>query len=163
MVRQDDLKTYFDNARRWEQDLLLSAHRSRRIAWVITAGACALAVASVGAVAALAPLKTVEPFVIRVDNATGIVETVSALNSTPARYDEAVTKYFLGRYVRAREGYSYPVAEINFRTISLLSGKGETARFAAWYRGSTSDNPQVEQGRFDIATLRVQAGYHQAH
>jgi type IV secretion system protein VirB8 len=64
MVRQDDLKTYFENARRWEQDLLLSAHRSRRVAWVIAAGACALAVASVGAVAALAPLKTVEPFVI---------------------------------------------------------------------------------------------------
>ena len=37
MVRQDDLKTYFENARRWEQDLLLSAHRSRRIAWVIAA------------------------------------------------------------------------------------------------------------------------------
>ena len=85
MVRQDDLKTYFENARRWEQDLLLSAHRSRRVAWVIAAGACALAVASVGAVAALAPLKTVEPFVIRVDNATGIVETVSALN--PHRHD----------------------------------------------------------------------------
>ena len=73
MVGHDDLKTYFENARRWEQDLLLSAHRSPRIAWVIAAGACALAVASVGAVAALAPLKTVEPFVIRVDNATGIV------------------------------------------------------------------------------------------
>ncbi|NSM55939.1 VirB8/TrbF family protein, partial [Serratia marcescens] len=88
-------------------------------------------VASVGAVAALAPLKTVEPFVIRVDNATGIVETVSALSSTSSRYDEAVTKYFLGRYVRAREGYSYPEAETNFRTISLLSGQGEQARFAA--------------------------------
>ena len=131
MVRHDDLKTYFDNARRWEQDLLLSAHRSRRTAWVIAAGACALAVASLSAVAALAPLKTVEPFIIRVDNATGIVDTVSAFNSTPARYDEAVTKYFLGRYVRAREGYSYPEAETNFRTISLLSGQGEQARFAA--------------------------------
>ena len=120
MVGHDDLKSYFDNARRWEQDLLLSAHRSRRTAWVVAAGACALAVASVGAVAALAPLKTVEPFVIRVDNATGIVDTVSALNSTPARYDEAVTKYILRRYVRAREGYSYPEAETNFRTISPL-------------------------------------------
>lgn len=157
MVRQDDLKTYFENARRWEQDLLLSAHRSRRVAWVIAAGACALAVASVGAVAALAPLKTVEPFVIRVDNATGIVETVSALTSTSSRYDEAVTKYFLGRYVRAREGYSYPEAETNFRTISLLSGQGEQARFAAWYRGSNPESPQVVQGRFGIATVRIKA------
>ena len=157
MVGHDDLKAYFENSRRWEQDLLLSAHRSRRIAWVIAAGACALAIASVGAVAALAPLKTVEPFVIRVDNATGIVDTVSALNSTPARYDEAVTKYFLGRYVRAREGYSYPEAETNFRTISLLSGQGEQARFAAWYRGSNPESPQVVQGRFGVATVRIKA------
>ena len=28
MVRPDDLKEYFDNARRWEQDLLLTAQRS---------------------------------------------------------------------------------------------------------------------------------------
>jgi type IV secretion system protein VirB8 len=73
MVGHDELKAYLDNARRWEQDLLLSAHRSRRTAWVIAGGACVLAVASLSAVAALAPLKTVEPFVIRVDNATGIV------------------------------------------------------------------------------------------
>ncbi|MDQ8727530.1 virB8 family protein [Bradyrhizobium sp. LHD-71] len=157
MVRQGDLKAYFDNARRWEQDLLLSAHRSRRIAWFVAAGACALAVASLSAVAALAPLKTVEPFVIRVDNATGIVETVSALKSTPSRYDEAVTKYFLGRYVRAREGYSYPEAETNFRTISLLSTQPEQGRFAAWYRGSNPESPQVLHGRFGVATVRIKA------
>src|SRR5260370_13194748 len=143
MVRQDDLKTYFENARRWEQDLLLSAHRSRRVAWVIAAGACALAVASVGAVAALAPLKTVEPFVIRVDNATGIVETVSALTSTSSRYDEAGTKYFLGRYVRARKGYSYPEAETNFPTLSLLSGQGRQRPLPAPYPRSNPPNPPV--------------------
>ena len=157
MVRHDDLKAYFDNARRWEQDLLLSANRSKRVAWFVAASACALGVASVGAVAALAPLKTVEPFVIRVDNATGIVETVSALKSTPSRYDEAVTKFFLGRYVRAREGYSYPEAETNFRTISLLSGQPEQARFGAWYRGANPESPQVVNGRFGIATVRIKA------
>ena len=50
-------------------------------------GRLRLAVASVGAVAALAPLKTVEPFVIRVDSATGIVDTVSALRATARRYN----------------------------------------------------------------------------
>src|SRR5260370_34514457 len=111
------------------------------MAGVMRGGAWALAGASVGGVAALAPLKTGEPFVIRVDNSTGIVETVSALNSTPSRYDEAVTKYFLRRYVRAREGYSYSVAVTNFRTISLLSGLGERARFTALYLTSNTSTP----------------------
>ena len=157
MIRADELQTYFDNARRWEQDLLLSAQRSKRIAWVVAASACALAVVSVGAVAALAPLKTVEPFVIRVDNSTGIVETVAALKETPARYDEAVTKYFLARYVRAREGFSAAEAETNFRAVSLLSAPPEQARFAAWYRGSNPESPQVLHGKFGVATVRVKA------
>ncbi|MBM3552264.1 MAG: virB8 family protein [Alphaproteobacteria bacterium] len=157
MIRADELQTYFDNARRWEQDLLLSAQRSKRIAWIVASSACVLAVVSVGAVAALAPLKTVEPFVIRVDNSTGIVETIAALKETPARYDEAVTKYFLARYVRAREGFSAAEAETNFRAISLLSAPPEQARFAAWYRGSNPESPQVLHGKFGVATVRVKA------
>lgn len=157
MVRPDDLKDYFDNARRWEQDLLLTAQRSKRLAWFVATAACVLATAAVGAVAALAPLKTVEPFVIRVDNATGIVETVSALGSSPRTYDEAVTKYFLGRYVRAREGFSQAEAANNFQTVALLSSQAEQARFAALYRGSNPESPQVLHGRFGVAEIRIKA------
>jgi type IV secretion system protein VirB8 len=157
MVRPDDLKDYFDNARRWEQDLLLTAQRSKRLAWFVATAACVLATAAVGAVAALAPLKTVEPFVIRVDNATGIVETVSALGSSPRTYDEAVTKYFLGRYVRAREGFSQAEAASNFQTVALLSSQSEQARFAAVYRGSNPESPQVLHGRFGVAEVRIKA------
>ena len=140
MVRPDDLKDYFDNARRWEQDLLLTAQRSKRLAWFVATGACVLATAAVGAVAALAPLKTVEPFVIRVDNATGIVETVAALGTSPRSYDEAVTKYFLGRYVRSREGFSQAEAASNFQTVALLSSQSE-----------------VLHGRFGVAEVRIKA------
>jgi type IV secretion system protein VirB8 len=157
MVRPDDLKDYFDNARRWEQDLLLTAQRSKRLAWFVATAACVLATAAVGAVAALAPLKTVEPFVIRVDNATGIVETVSALGTSPRSYDEAVTKYFLGRYVRSREGYSHAEAASNFQTVALLSSQAEQARFAAVYRGSNPESPQVLHGRFGVAEVRIKA------
>ena len=157
MVRPDDLKAYFDNARRWEQDLLLTAQRSKRLAWFVATGACVLATAAVGAVVALAPLKTVEPFVIRVDNTTGIVETVSALGTSPRTYDEAVTKYFLGRYVRSREGFSQAEAASNFQTVALLSSQAEQARFAAIYRGSNPESPQVLHGRFGVAEVRIKA------
>jgi VirB8 protein len=39
----------------------------------------------------------------------------------------------------------------------LLSGSGEQARFAAWYRGSNPESPQVVQGRFGVATVRIKA------
>ena len=34
MIVSEDLKSYFEKARTWEQDRLLAAHRSRRIAWI---------------------------------------------------------------------------------------------------------------------------------
>lgn len=155
MVEAGDVKTYFERARLWEQDLLLSAQRSKRLAWTVAAVSCALSLVSVGAVAALAPLKTVEPFVIRVDNATGIVDVVSALREGSASYGEAVTRYFAAKYVRAREGYSRAEAETNFRTVSLLSEGPEQNRFAALFRGSNPESPQVVYGRSGIAEIRI--------
>lgn len=147
MVTTDNLKGYFEKARRFDQDRMIRLERSARIAWFMAIAASVLATASIVALAGLTPLKTVEPFVVRVDNSTGIVDVVSALTSTAGTYDEAVTKYFAARYVRAREGYVWSEAEENFRTVSLLSTSPEQTRFTALYRGSNPDSPQNIYGR----------------
>ena len=69
-----------------------AAIQSRRVAWTVAGGACALAVASVAAVVMLTPLKTVQPYVIRVDKTSGEAEIVTALKGPqPRTYDDAVT------------------------------------------------------------------------
>ena len=156
-MTQEPLKEYFERARRFDQDRLLTAYRSTRMAWSVAAVSAVLAACSVVAVAALAPLKSVEPFVIRVDNATGIVDVVSALTSEAGRYDEAVTKFFAARYVRARESYVASEAEDNFKTASLLSTQPEQARFAAIYRGGNPESPQNIYGRSATARITVKA------
>lgn len=153
MVTTDSLKEYFDKARRFDQDRMVSAERSKRLAWFVAIVASALACVSVSAVVALTPLKTVEPFVIRVDNSTGIVDVISAMSSVAGSYDEEVTKYFAARYVRAREGYVWSEAEENFRTASLMSNAAEQQRFAAAYRGGNPESPQNVYGR--SATSRI--------
>ncbi|WP_420469953.1 virB8 family protein [Brevundimonas sp. FT23042] len=158
-VSNADLKRYFDEARRWDQDRLASALRSRRLAWFAAAGAAVLAAAATTAVAVLTPLKTVEPFVIRVDRSTGMVDVMQGLSSEdgPARYDEAVSKYFLAQYVRAREGYLDPAAEDTFRLVSLLSASGEQRRWADVYRGSNPDSPQNLYGAEGEAVVSIRA------
>ena len=156
-MTQDPLKDYFDRARRFDQDRLLGAYRSARTAWAVAIVSAILAACSAAAVAALAPLKSVEPFVIRVDNSTGIVDVVSALTSEAGHYDDAVTKFFAARYVRAREGYAASEAEENFRTASLLSTQAEQARFAAIYRGGNPDSPQNIYGHAATARISVVA------
>jgi type IV secretion system protein VirB8 len=163
MVTTDNLKSYFEKARRFDQDRMIQLERSARIAWFIAIAAGALAALSIVALAGLTPLKTVEPFVVRVDNSTGIVDVASALTSTAGTYDEAVTKYFAARYVRAREGYVWSEAEENFRTVSLLSTAPEQTRFTALYRGSNPDSPQniysrSASSRVNIASISLISG-----
>jgi type IV secretion system protein VirB8 len=155
MVTTDSLKEYFDKSRRFDQDRMISAERSRRLAWFVATVASLLACVSVAAVVALTPLKTVEPFVIRVDNSTGIVEVVSALSSAAGTYDEEVTKYFAARYVRAREGYVWSDAEENFRIASLMSNSAEQQRFSSWYRGSNPESPQNVYGRSSTSRIAI--------
>ena len=155
MVTNDSLKSYFEKARRFDQDRMIRAERSARVAWFVAICASILAAAAVFAVAGLTPLKTVQPFVVRVDNSTGIVDVVSALTSTAGTYDEAVTKYFAARYVRAREAYVWSEAEENFRTVALLSNQAEQQRFAALYRGSNPESPQNVYGRSATARINI--------
>ncbi|TZG32257.1 virB8 family protein [Agrobacterium sp. B1(2019)] len=160
MVTADNLKSYFDKARRFDQDRMIQVERSNRIAWSIAIVSGIVAGIAVFAVAGLTPLKTVEPFVVRVDNSTGIVDVVSALTSTAGTYDEAVTKYFAAKYVRAREGYVWSEAQENFRTVALLSTQAEQTRFSALYRGTNPQSPQNIYGRgatarIDIASISL--------
>ncbi|ABS70279.1 MULTISPECIES: virB8 family protein [unclassified Xanthobacter] len=155
MVTNESLKSYFEKARRFDQDRMIRAERSTRVAWFVAICASILAAAAVFAVAGLTPLKTVQPFVVRVDNSTGIVDVVSALTATAGTYDEAVTKYFAARYVRAREAYVWSEAEENFRTVALLSTQAEQQRFAALYRGSNPESPQNIYVRSATARINI--------
>src|SRR3546814_8784359 len=80
-IPKDELKAYFEVAASWERDKLAAAERSKKLAWVVAGVAGALATAGVVAVAALTPLKTVEPYVITVDRNTRSEEHTSELQS----------------------------------------------------------------------------------
>ncbi|MGE5564986.1 MAG: virB8 family protein [Parcubacteria group bacterium] len=158
MTGAPDLKTYFDEAKSWNADRVRAAERSRRFAWGAAGIASLVAGVAVGAVATLAPLKTVEPFVVRVDRSTGAVDVMSALKAErPVTYEEAVTKHFLAQYVRAREGWLAPAAEANFRQVSIMSTPAEQQRWADAYRPANPQSPQVLYGFAGEAQVAIRA------
>ncbi|HEY1926597.1 MAG TPA: VirB8/TrbF family protein [Caulobacteraceae bacterium] len=153
-----DLKAYFDEAESWDADRWRAKDRSLRMAWGVAAFAGLVATVAVGAVAALTPLKTVVPYVIRVDRTTGAVDVISALKAgAPLRYDEAVTKSFLAQYVRAREGWLAPAAEANFRQVSIMSTPEEQERWAQAFRPLNPASPQVVYGPTGEAQVEIRA------
>lgn len=151
---KNDLKAYFAEAASWDRERLQAANRSKRLAWAIAATASALAITSVAAVAMLAPLKTVAPYVITVDRATGASEITSQLSGNrDASYEEAVSKYFLADYVRNREGWIPQARKEFFEGVLAMSSRDEQARWIAFYG---KDNPKSPQSVFtDLDTVSV--------
>src|SRR6185437_11952248 len=74
------VEAYLAEAASWDRDRAAAAQRGERRAWVISAAGWVMAGMAVAAVLALTPLKRVVPFVIRVDNSTGIVDVVPPLD-----------------------------------------------------------------------------------
>lgn len=142
-VKSDGLKQYFQEAASWDRDRMKSALLSRNLAWTVAAVAGGIAVCGVVAVAMLAPLKSVEPFVIRVNETTGAVDIVTALTgSDEITYNEAVSKYFIGQYVRAREGYNPAAAKENFDQVAVMSTPTLQTAWTTYYSRTNPDSPQ---------------------
>ena len=157
-VAQDkDFAAYLKEARSFDYDSRIAAERSTRLAWLIAGAASVLALTSVAAVGVMAPLKEVVPFVIRVDQASGVPEVMTRLSEDTTTYDEAVTRYFLARYVREREGYTYAEREAIFHEVTLMSSPEEQARFAAYFNGSNPKSPQYAYGTDTTAEIRIRS------
>jgi type IV secretion system protein VirB8 len=120
-IRDKELKEYFKKANRWEKDELERARFSKRFAWCIAVVSLFGCILSLLILACLFPLKSIEPFLIRVDNTTGLVETLSSLKDAPIYLDDAMARYFLAKYVRARESFLEDMQEINDNIISTMS------------------------------------------
>ncbi|HXR20220.1 MAG TPA: VirB8/TrbF family protein [Steroidobacteraceae bacterium] len=133
-----ELDSYFKEAARWDTDRVALTQRNARIAWRVAMGGWLCAVSAACAVATLMPLKKVEPFVIRVDNSTGMVDVVPVYTAG-APMDEAVTRYFLSHYVTVCERFNYSTAESDYEECGAFHG---AQRNQAWYALWQKTNPK---------------------
>ncbi|EPN0316294.1 virB8 family protein [Vibrio vulnificus] len=105
----------------FESDRVEYIKKQNKIAWRVAGGAGVIATLAVGAVIAIAPLKTVEPYVIRVDNNTGYTDVVSPLSNGQETYEEKLNRFWLGEFVKYRESYYWNNVEENYTKVQLMS------------------------------------------
>ena len=139
--KKSDLDKYYADAKDWDFDRAREANKQQRFAYLVGAGGVAFGLAMlVWHVAA--PLKSVEPYVIRVDRQTGGVDVVTRLSNTRGiTADEAVNKYFLSDYVRQREAWNPAAAQEMQRRVMALSIPQEQEKFAASRRPTNPNAP----------------------
>lgn len=139
------LQGYLEEAASWDADRIAQAARVTVMAWRVAAAGWLCAVASAVALAVLMPLKRVEPYVIRVDNSTGVVDVVPVY-AGHASLGEAVARYFLAHYVTVCERFDYAMAESDYEECGAFnSPRLNQAMYASWNRANPSSPLNVHK------------------
>jgi len=135
----------------YEVSLRHLVEKSNKRAWTITFISMALTLLAFGTLFALMPLKSVEPFVVRVDKVTGMVDVMTAVDKRTMKYDESMDKYFTSEYVKRREGYHYDLLQQDYVYTQLNSSKEIAREYKKIYSGDNARD-QVLKDQTEITT-----------
>ena len=114
--------------------------RNARLAWAVAAAGWLCAVASSVAVALLTPLKTVSPFVVRVDNTTGVVDFVPVY-AGGAAMPETITRYLLKHYIDVCERFNFATAESDYEECGAFHAARRNAEWSALWATANPSSP----------------------
>jgi len=153
MSADADLKGYFAEAASWDADARVQGRRTVRLALGVAGTGWVAVLVLAGALMLLMPLKRVEPFVVRVDNSTGVVDVVPIYAGHSA-IPETITRYLLTHYVTVCERFNWATAESDYEEC----GAFHTAqRNQAWYALWNPTNPASPLNAYkDGTTVRAQ-------
>jgi len=151
-----EVNEYFAEASRWELDRSLQLRQSARRAWWVAIGAATLAAISGAAVATLTPLKRVEPFIVRVDASTGVVDVVPTYAGT-ADLPESVTRHLVTEYVVQRERYIPAIAEFDYEQIGAYHSAAMNQQWAAAWQRTNPESPLNRYADGSHVRAQVQA------
>lgn len=118
-----------DSSKHWYQDKYQHVLTQRNMLALIALVALAAALVAVFAVMRLAPLKTVEPYLLQIDEKTGITQKVNPISQGDYAANEAIDRYFTSTYLRARESYNFSVLRYNYNLVRLMSAPDVFYRF----------------------------------
>ena len=153
MNPEKSLKDYWEESSSWDEDRMARALTSERRAWWVAGGGWSCAVAACMALTLLTPLKRVEPFVVRVDNSTGMVDVVPVYQGQ-GEMSEAVTRYLLTHYVTVCERFNFATAESDYEECGAFHS---AQRNQAWYALWNSANPASPLNVYkDGSTVRAE-------
>lgn len=154
-VTKKDEAGYFKEAASWDDDRIRTLQKSIRLAWVIAASAVALAMVLAVGLTLLIPLKSVEPFLVRVDSSTGIVDQVVKLKDARESYDEVMTKFFLRRVVTLRETYTRAQLQSNYDQSVLFTAPAARPLLKADFSFDNPNGPYKRYGELGTAAIQI--------
>lgn len=141
----------------FEVDISRRSYQSERIAWLVAAGAFIIASLAVIAVCMMVPLKQTVPYYIYVDKETGATQAVVLNDPQTISSNEAVSRYWLSRYIQARERYVYRLQQEDFNFVVATSGESIGRDYALQYEEPNNKATRLKESLEErIVILSVQ-------
>ena len=130
--------------------------KSNRRAWLVAFISVIITFMSILAVILLTPLKEAVPYVIRVDNQTGMVDIITSFKEEDVSQNEAIDKYFVSNYIKIREGYYFDLLQHDYELTQIYSSPEVAKDYTAIYNGKFARHEQLKDTyKVEIQILSV--------
>jgi len=145
----------------FEVDIAQRSYKSERAAWALVVVFAIIAILAVGAVLLMTPLKQTIPYHVYVDKETGAMQAVVINDRVSIATNEAVARYWLGRYVSARERYIYRLQQEDYDFVMATSATPVAQEYSYPYTGPTNRADLLKETieeRINILSVQVTPG-----
>jgi len=158
MNKRDD--AYYQTAEDWHSEVVLKQRSQLKIAYVIAGLSLLLASLCAFAIASIAPIKSVVPYVIEVDRTTGEANVLKQYTGEIQKLsiEEVLSKYWINRYLIARESFSPKTdMEENYNTVRYLSEGKALDNYAKRFADDNPENPfkKYADGRVTVEVKSI--------
>ena len=146
-----------DGSKHWYQDKYQHVLTQRNMLALIALVSLFAAAVSALAVMRLAPLKSVDPYLIQIDEKTGITQRIQPLTRGDYAADQAVDRYFTSTYLRLREGYNINILRYNYNVIRLMSTADIFRHFRQIADPSNDDSLAKRLGTYGQRDVKIRS------
>lgn len=150
-------KTSTRDVRTWYADRYNSILIQRNFMVIVTVVSIAAVIISVLVVAQITSQKEIEPFVIQVEDRSGLTKVIRPLNKRYLNSNEAMNRYFVAKYIQARESYFFPIHDTNRAIVRLYSASPVYKKYLWTVNPNNETSPVrwAEQGQREIKIVSL--------
>jgi type IV secretion system protein VirB8 len=146
-----------DGSQHWYQDKYQHVLTQRNLLALITLVALVITLVAVFAVLRLAPLKSVEPYLLQIDERTGITQKVNPVSRNEYAANEAVDRYFTALYLRTRESYNATILRYNYNVVRLMSATDVFQEYRRQVDPSVEGSVAARLGNFGRRDVKIRS------
>jgi type IV secretion system protein VirB8 len=141
-----DSNNIVTNLSNWYSDRYNSIVIQRNLLLILLLASVVMVIVSSFIVGNVSASFKIQPFVIEVEDKTGLTSVVNPLSSNELISNEVLNKYFLMKYIKARESYNFETWQYNYLTVvRLMSDPGVYNGFKKFVN-SSPDSPLALYG-----------------